>query len=374
MRLLKNARALVEEALAKADIRINGSRPWDIQVFDERLYGRLVREGSLGLGESYMDGWWDAPRLDEFFAKVLAADLEEENFGRLKRLFLSVGQVLLNPQRRSRAYRIGEQHYDIGNDLYQVMLDKRLVYSCAYWREARNLDEAQEAKLDLTCRKLRLAPGQHVLDIGCGWGSFAKFAAERYQVSVTGVTVSREQMSLGQELCAGLPVDLQFRDYRDITGTYDHIVSIGMFEHVGYKNYRTYFQVAARHLKDEGLFLLHTIGRNTSTRTLDPWFEKYIFPNSMIPSAAQIAKAVEGLFVIEDWHNFGPHYDKTLLAWFENFHRGWESLRPKYGERFYRMWKYYLLSAAATFRTRKNQLWQIVLSKRGVPGGYESVR
>jgi cyclopropane-fatty-acyl-phospholipid synthase len=375
MALIKTPRSLVEQLLHRADIRINGSRPWDLQVHDERFFSRVLREGSLGLGESYMDGWWDAGRLDEFFARLLAANLEEENFGRVKKLLLSAGQVLLNPQRRSRAYRIGEHHYDIGNDLYQAMLDKRLVYSCAYWREgARNLDEAQEAKLDLVCRKLSLKPGQHVLDIGCGWGSFARFAAERYQARVTGVTVSREQLTLGQELCAGLPVELQYKDYREISGIYDHLVSIGMFEHVGYKNYRTYFQVAARHLQEDGLFLLHTIGSNISSRTLDPWFEKYIFPNSMIPSAAQIAQAVEGLFVIEDWHNFGPDYDPTLLAWYDNFQRHWETLRPRYGDRFYRMWTYYLLSAAATFRVRKNQVWQIVLSKRGVPGGYRSLR
>lgn len=375
MGLIKPPRALVEEVLERADIRINGSRPWDLQVYDERLFNRVLREGSLGLGESYMDGWWEAERLDEFFAKVLAAGLEGENFGRVKKLLLSAGQILLNPQRRSRAYRIGEHHYDIGNDLYQAMLDKRLVYSCAYWRQgARTLDEAQEAKLDLVCRKLYLQPGQHVLDIGCGWGSFAKFAAERYQARVTGVTVSREQLTLGQELCAGLPVELQYRDYREMTGTYDHLVSIGMFEHVGYKNYRTFFQVAARHLKEDGLFLLHTIGSNISSRTLDPWFAKYIFPNSMIPSAAQIAQAVEGLFVIEDWHNFGPDYDPTLMAWYDNFQRHWETLKPRYGERFFRMWRYYLLSAAATFRVRKNQVWQIVLSRRGVPGGYNSLR
>ncbi len=375
MRLIKTPRALVEEILERADIRLNGSRPWDLQVYNDRLFSRVLREGSLGLGESYMDGWWEAERLDEFFAKVLSAGLERENFGRVKKLLLSAGQILLNPQRRSRAYQIGEHHYDIGNDLYQAMLDRRLVYSCAYWRNgAKNLDAAQEAKLDLVCRKLDLQPGQHVLDIGCGWGSFAKFAAERYQVRVTGVTVSREQLTLGRELCAGLPVELLYQDYREMTGTYDHLVSIGMFEHVGYKNYRTFFQVAARHLQDDGLFLLHTIGSNISSRTLDPWFEKYIFPNSMIPSAAQIAQAVEGLFVIEDWHNFGPDYDPTLMAWFDNVRRHWESLKPRYGERFFRMWKYYLLSSAATFRVRKNQVWQIVLSKRGVPGGYRSLR
>ncbi len=371
---MRTAEQVVRNLLEQADIRINGQRPWDLQVHHPGFYRRVLREGSLGLGESYMDGWWDAQALDEFFTRLLAADLEERVRGDLKTLFWLLGQRVINPQRKAAAYVIGEHHYDIGNDLYEAMLDRRLNYSCAYWRQAGNLDEAQEAKLDLVCRKLGLKPGQKILDIGCGWGGLAQFAAERYGVSVVGVTVSKEQLLLGEQRCAGLPVTLLYRDYRDIEGEYDHVVSIGMFEHVGYKNYRTYMQVVYDHLKAGGLFLLHTIGSNTSNKSLDPWFAKYIFPNSMIPSAAQITRAIENLFVLEDWHNFGPDYDKTLLAWFKNFNACWERLRPQYGDRFYRMWKYYLLSAAAGFRTRKNHVWQIVLAKGGVPGGYEPVR
>ncbi len=371
---MRSAEKVVQDLLALADIRIGGGRAWDMQVHNEQLFPRVLREGSLGLGEAYLDGWWDADRLDEFFTRILRADLEDRVRGDWKTLLRVLSQRVLNPQRKKAAYRIGEHHYDIGNDLYQAMLDRRLIYSCGYWRNARNLDEAQEAKLDLVCRKLHLRPGQKILDIGCGWGGMAKFAAENYGVSVVGVTVSKAQLALGQQLCAGLPVQLQFRDYRDIEGEYDHVVSLGMFEHVGYKNYRTYMQVVHDHLKEGGLFLLHTIGKNASSKTLDPWFAKYIFPNSLIPSAAQIAQAIENLFVIEDWHNFGPDYDKTLLAWFKNFEDHWEDLQPRYGDRFYRMWKYYLLSSAATFRTRKNNLWQIVLSKKGVEGGYEAVR
>jgi cyclopropane-fatty-acyl-phospholipid synthase len=189
-----------------------------------------------------------------------------------------------------------------------------------------------------------------------------------------GVTVSKEQVDSGCELCVGLPVQLQFKDYREITGEYDHIVSLGMFEHVGVKNYRTYMQVVFDHLNPDGLFCLQTIGVNYSFPSNDPWFGKYIFPNSLIPSAAQICQAIEKLFVIEDWHSFGTDYEKTLLAWFMNFAANWETLRPKYGERFYRMWKYYLLLSAGAFRARKNNLWQIVFSKKGLPGGYESIR
>jgi len=369
---------LAEKLLDMADVKINGTRPWDMQVHNDKLFGRILKQGSLGLGEAYMDGWWDAEKVDEFIEHVLRARLDKKVKGDWRTVLQVAGQVLLNPQRKSKSFEVGEQHYDIGNDLYDAMLDTRKVYTCGYWNspagEASNLDEAQEAKLDLVCKKIGLRPGQKVLDIGCGWGSFAKFAAEKYGVSVVGVTVSKEQIELAKKNCAGLPVEFILQDYRDTQGIYDHIVSLGMFEHVGYKNYRTYMQVAHNHLKDDGLFLLHTIGTNESTTTTDPWLEKYIFANSMLPSIKQIGGAIEGLFKMEDWHNFGTDYEKTLLCWFANFDKAWPQLKPKYGERFYRMWKFYLLVSAATFRCRDNQLWQIVLSKNGVPGGYTSIR
>ncbi len=363
-----------QQILALADIEINGDRRWDICVRNDEFYARVLREGSLGLGESYMDGWWDTQSLDEFFARIFRADLEKKLRPHWKILLGFLGKILVNQQRKSKAFEIGKYHYDIGNDLYQAMLDKRMVYSCGYWKNASNLDEAQQAKLELVCKKLGLQEGKKVLDIGCGWGSFAKYAAEKYRVAVVAITVSKEQAELGRKLCAGLPIEIKLQDYRDIKGMYDHIVSLGMFEHVGYKNYSTYMEVANCHLRDEGLFLLQTIVGNTSVKTNDPWMGKYIFPNSMLPSVEQIATAIKGLFVMEDWHNFGVDYDKTLMAWFQNFDRRWDNLKPRYGERFYRMWKYFLLGSAGCFRVRKNQLWQIVLSKRGVPGGYTPIR
>jgi len=365
-----------QQILAQADICINGDRPWDIAVHDERFYRRVLSQGSLGLGESYMDSWWDVERLDQFFTKVMRMRLNKQ-VSRTGKVVLSIASVLFNKQSLRRAFAVGERHYDIGNDLYTAMLDKRLTYTCGYWSghpPASGLDEAQEQKLDLVCRKLKLQPGQKILDIGCGWGSFAKYAAEKYGVSVTGITISQEQAVLARTLCTGLPVEILLLDYRKISGEFDHIVSLGMFEHVGYKNYRTYMKVASRHLKDDGLFLLHTIGGNETTLIGDPWFDKYIFPNGMFPSIAQIGKALEGLFVMEDWHNFGADYDKTLMAWFANFDAAWPRLKSKYGDRFYRMWKYYLLCMAGVFRARDSQLWQIVLSKNGVGGGYQTVR
>ncbi|NOY59278.1 MAG: cyclopropane fatty acyl phospholipid synthase [Calditrichaeota bacterium] len=362
------------EILAPADVIINGDRPWDIQVHNTNLYRRVFSQGSLGLGEAYMDGWWDAKALDELFYRILRARLDEKISRNWRLALLFLKARLLNLQSRSRAFRIGEHHYDIGNELYSLMLGKTMAYSCGYWKNAANLDEAQESKLDLICKKLGLKSGMRVLDIGCGWGSFAKFAAGKYGVEVVGITVSREQVELGKQRCRGLPVTIRLQDYRDVNEKFDHVVSVGMIEHVGYKNYRVFMEIVHRSLKDDGLFLLHTIGGNQSTHSIDPWTEKYIFPNSMLPSARQITTAIEGLFVMEDWHNFGAYYDLTLMAWFENFHKGWDKIKSRYNDRFYRMWKYYLLYCAGSFRARKNQLWQIVLSKEGVKGGYDSLR
>lgn len=365
-----------QKILAEADIQINGNRPWDITVHNERFYRRVLSQGSLGLGESYMDGWWDAKHLDEFFTKILRFQLNNQT-SRTKKILLSIISILFNRQSLKKAFEVNERHYDIGNDLYTAMLDKRLVYTCGYWNSnppALELEEAQKNKLDLVCRKLNLQPGQKILDIGCGWGSFAKYAAEKYGVSVVGITLSKEQASLARTLCTGLPVEILLEDYREIKGTFDHIVSIGMFEAVGYKNFRTYMKIVNQHLKDNGLFLLHTIGGNESAVSGDPWIERYIFSNGMLPSIKQIGKAIEGLFMMEDWHNFGLDYDKTLMVWHHNFNAHWPELEEKYDKRFFRMWNYYLLICAASFRSRYNQLWQIVLSKNGVEGGYRTVR
>ena len=374
---MQRDRKWVEGLLGLADVRVNGDRPWDMRVADGRVFGRILREGTLGLGEAYVDGWWDAPKLDEFFHKVIAADLKRKVGLSWPLIKTVIRAAFLNLQSYRRAFEIGERHYDNGNDLYQAMLDKRMTYTCGYWSgkpKAGTLDEAQEAKLDLVCRKLGLKAGEHVLDIGCGWGSFAKFAAERYGARVTGITVSREQAELGREMCKGLPVELRLEDYREVRGKFDHVVSLGMFEHVGKKNYRAFMKIVDRCLAESGLFLLHTIGSKRSVNSTDPWIGKYIFPNGMLPSMKQIAKAAEGLFVMEDWHNFGADYDPTLMAWFRNFEKAWPSLRGKYGERFHRMWKYYLLSCAGAFRARHIQLWQMVFSKKGVSGGYVPVR
>lgn len=361
------------DLLAHADVTLNGDRPWDIQVHNKNFFGRVLRDPSMGLGESYMQGWWDCDSIDEMITRIFRARLYEKVSGNILFSLRFLKQALFNMQSRRKAFEIGEKHYDIGNDLYSNMLDKRMVYTCAFWKNASTLDEAQESKLELVCQKIGLKPGDKVLDIGSGWGSFAKYAAEKHGAHVVGVTVSKEQIELGKKMCEGLPVELRFQDYREVDEKFDHIVSLGMIEHVGSKNYRTYMEMVNRCLKDDGLFLLHTIGCNRPGK-MDPWINKYIFPNSMLPSPQHITRAIEGLFVIEDWHNFSINYDKTLMTWHRNFEDSWPALAEKYDETFHRMWRYYLLACAGAFRSRVNQLWQIVLSKQGVPGGYKSIR
>ncbi len=366
------AQTLVQKMLHPPDVQINGNRPWDIRIHHPRFYERVLSGGSLALGESYMDGWWDCEALDQFFERILGDRLDKKatrnSIGLLYPILIA---KIRNAQNRSNAYVIGKRHYDIGNHLFSLMLDPWFNYSCGYWENAETLEKAQEAKLDLICRKIGLQPGMKVLDIGCGWGGFAKYSAINYGATVHGVTVSQEQVKFAQTFCKGLDVQIELKDYRDVFEKYDRIVSIGMFEHVGYKNYRHFMKVIHRCLNDEGLFLLHTIGGNTSVYSTDPWIRKYIFPNSMLPSAKQITSASQGLFVLEDWHSFGHYYDHTLMAWYRNFTKNWSELSGIYDERFYRMWSYYLLSCAGSFRSRRNQLWQIAFSKNGIKGGYQ---
>ena len=364
---MNRQKSIVEEMLARVGVQMNGSRPWDIRVNDDRMYSRLLRDKNLGLGESYMDGWWDCPRLDDFIYRILSERLDEQAPGGLKLLVPVVQAFLFNRQSKTRSQVVAEKHYDLGSDLFTSFLDPYNQYSCAYFNGTDNLNQAQLNKMDLICKKIGLGPEDHLLDIGFGWGGFAKYAAEHYGCTVTGINISTEQVQYAKEFCKDLPVHILHCDYRDVEGTYDKIASVGMFEHVGVKNYRTFMEVAHRRLKPGGVFLLHTIGGNESEIRTDPWILKYIFPNGILPSIAQISKAVEGLFVVEDLHNLGPHYDKTLMAWNDNFQKAWPSLSAKYEERFKRMWEYYLLSCAGGFRSRYIQLWQIVLTKYGTP-------
>ncbi|HEY4145070.1 cyclopropane fatty acyl phospholipid synthase [Pinirhizobacter sp.] len=361
------------DLLAQAGVALDGPGPTDLHVLNDGFYARVFAHGTLGLGESYMDGWWDAADLAGFFTRVLRANLDDA-LTTIDTLLAHLKARLINVQRGAHAWEVGKRHYDLGNDLFAVMLGKRLVYSCGYWSRARDLDQAQEDKLDLICRKLQLKPGQRVLDVGCGWGEALKFAAERYGVTGVGITVSAEQAAYARQLCAGLPIEIRLQDYHELDERFDAILSVGMFEHVGAKNHRAWFEMARRCVNDDGLVLLHCIGSHATVTRPDPWIDRYIFPNSLIPNASQVTHGLEGLFVVEDWHNFGADYDLTLQGWRANFEAGWPLLRDRYDERFRRMWLFYLSCSAAIFRSRRDQLWQLTLSPRGVMGGLQVPR
>ena len=379
-RLTRRARRMrkaLGDLLARCGIELDGPRPHDVRVLHPRFYDVALQiGGSTSLRDAYVDGLWDSERLDEVTYRVLTHAPKLPGSEQLLLAWMAFTGTVRNPQSARRSFR-GGRHYQLGEPLFRAMLDHRLIYSCAYFRTATNLDDAQEAKLDLVCRKLQLQPGMRVLDIGCGWGGFARFAAERYGAQVVGVTVAPDQARVAARACEGLPVQIRLQSYHALPGQdvpFDAVVSIGMFEHVGRRNYARYFGVVRDCLAPDGLCLLQTIGAPKTTTTYDPWMDRHIFPGAFLPSVKHIAAACDGALVIEDWHNFGAYYDKTLMAWHERFERAWPELRARYDERFRRMWKCYLLTCAGAFRARHTQLWQIVFSRSGVRGGYDSVR
>lgn len=369
------ARKIVSDTLARAGIRIDGSNPWDIRVNDERFFSRALR-GSLGFGESYMDGDWDADELDALFRRILRIDVGHSPLVILNRLWHDLRARLANLQSRRRSLAIAETHYDLDHRLYEKFLGPYNQYTCCFFNQASTLEEAEVEKLEMLCAKLELDKDDKVLDIGCGWGGFAKYAAETRGCEITGVSISKEQIAYAREYTAGLPVTIVEADYRDLPDMFggqqfDKVLICGMIEHVGYKNYRTIVSIVHRLLGDDGRFLLHTIGNCESTAIVDPWIEKYIFRNSMAPSMEQLAAAFVGLMVVQDWENYGLYYAPTLAAWQRNLEANWqdiaaiESERP-FDERFRRMFNYYLLSSKAAFETEYLHLWQIVLSKKGL--------
>ena len=370
------AEKLIRNLLGEVGIEVNGPNAYDLQVTDTRFYKRVLADGALGFGESFMEGWWDCEDVVELIARIAAGNLESKLKRSGKLMWEAFKARMFNLQSRARSPIVGRDHYDRTLEAYRCMTDEWITLSCGYWKDATTLDEAQAAKLDLICRKVGISRNDRVLDIGCGFGSFAKFASSRYGCEVVGINISPEQAKEARKACDGLPVTIINCDYRDTTsylkdGKFDKAMSAGMFEHVGYKNLNAYFEAVNAALNDDGIFCLHTCGSSVSTTRNDPWYDKYIFPNGMLPSIRQIGTAIEGMFVMEDWHNFGYDYSLTLRSWYENFERNWPG--PKDDE-FYRMWKYYLLACAGWFQSRYVQLWQIVLSKHGVPGGYQTVR
>jgi cyclopropane-fatty-acyl-phospholipid synthase len=363
----------VRQRLGQAGIGVGASGSSDIQVHRSRFYRRLVRGRQLGMAESYMDGDWDSAHLDQVATRLLLSTAGNGLHSTPRELLERTTAKLLPRWTRPNVMRRVAPHYNLGNDLFEKMLDRDyMAYTCGYWRGgATTLEEAQRAKLDLICRKLGLQEGMTVLDIGCGWGPFAKYAAETYGATVTGVTLSERQVELGRRRCEGLPVELMVRDYRDVEGTFDRVVSVGCLEHIGHRNHRTFFETIYRSLKDGGRALVHSFGVAKSQYIVGGFYEKYVFPLVNLPSVAQIGKALDGLFVVEDVHNFGPDYDPTLMEWNKRFQAAWPELEGEYGKmlggRFKRMFEFYLLCTAGFMRSRTGQIWQWVLTKPGTP-------
>ena len=368
-------------SIAKAaDVEFNGERPWDPRVHNPGLYGQLLSQGSLAFGNSYVRGEWDCEQLDELISRLLSVDANRPlsptaQWHSLIRLLL---ERISNPQSRSRAFVVGRRHYDIDPRVYAAMLDPQMVYSCGYWRQANDLNTAQDHKLQLICEKLELQPGQTLLDIGCGWGGLAAFAAQHYGVRVLGITVSVQQASYIRERLGHLPIEVLLCDYRRLGRhtevPFDRVASIGMYEHVGRRNDRAFQRVLQQQLKPDGLALLQTIGCNRGGDHSDAWIDAHIFPGGRLPSPSQLCNSLESSFLIEDWENFGADYDRTLLAWWHNFEAAWPQLQRDIGREFYRFWRYYLLSCAGFFRSRQGQLWQVVFSRPERRGTYQSWR
>jgi cyclopropane-fatty-acyl-phospholipid synthase len=364
---MSRAETVITGLLKKANISTTGDRPWDIQVHDRRFFHRVLTSGTLGFGESYMDGWWDCQALDDMCCRAIRAQLDRHFMFSLPNVWALLSAFLLNQQTRLRSRKVGRVHYDLSNDFFEAMLDPNMQYSCALFEEGDDLAAAQRRKLDWICERLRLHSGLRLLDIGCGRGGLARYAARHYGCQVVGVTISREQFCYAQNWCRGLDVDIQLRDYRNVTGRFDRVVSVGMIEHVGYKNYRTYMRTARRLLADDGVFLCQGICANRSHSHGDPWIKRYIFPNSILPSLARLARAAEASFAIDDVQNIGTNYDPTLLAWEENVRRAWSRFADRYGERFHRMWRFYLLSCAGAFRARDLPVFSVRLVTENAP-------
>jgi cyclopropane-fatty-acyl-phospholipid synthase len=359
--------AVVTELFAKAGIVIGGNGPADIKVHNPEFFAAVLTDGELAMGESYMAGWWDCQSIDALATRFIASDLQKRGYLSARVVLYALLVRLKGVGSRRRSFDVGERHYDLGNELFEAMLDRRMVYSCADWSHADTLDAAQEAKLDLVCRKLGLKPGQRILDIGCGWGGFARWAAERYGVSVVGITVSQEQAVLARQRCVGLPVEIRVCDYRDIDESFDHIASIAMVEAVGLRFLDTYMETVARVLRPDGRFVLHGFYGNEPVAPQHArWLDKYIFPGGAAPALWQILKAAEGRLAVEALHRLDG-YDQTLKEWECRFEEAWPRLSARYDERFYRMWRFYLGISRAIFRARLCHVWHIVFSLQ-LPG------
>ncbi len=352
----------------------DGRQTWGLQISDSAVRRRIQRLGIVALGETYEQGHWQCDNLEDFMYQVFTGSPLTLSLAAWSKLLLAaLDQRLFNRQNGRGAFNIGLKHYDLGNDLFRCMLDSSMTYTSGYWAHATTLDEAQKAKLDLICRKLNLRPGQRVLDIGCGWGNFAHFAATNYGAHVTGLTVSQEQARFAQERCRDLPVEIRLQDYRTFRESFDHVVSIEMIEAVGRKNLPAYFKTIDSVLKNDGLAVVQVISgdtlSSTSDRGLDQyilWLVKYIFPDGYLPKQHELVPPRSTQLAIEDWHRFHDDYPKTLRAWSDRFNQNWRQLAAQYDDAFHRRWNFYLSGCAAAFRAGLVSVSQLTYRK-GTP-------
>eukprot|EP00928_Gymnodinium_smaydae_P010979 TRINITY_DN14121_c0_g5_i1.p1 TRINITY_DN14121_c0_g5~~TRINITY_DN14121_c0_g5_i1.p1 ORF type:complete len:417 (-),score=86.53 TRINITY_DN14121_c0_g5_i1:242-1492(-) len=350
-----------------------------IEVVDSSAWYDIITKGNFGIAEGYMHGKLKVDPLPFFLSVLNGTSVGTRRKEHADVLGWVMGLVALptdllglvtNQQTKDRSRRVTEQHYDAGNDLYERMLGPSMSYTCAYWKGAENLDQAQENKFDLIRRKLELAPGMKVADLGMGWGTAAEHMHKQAGVNVTGVSLSKEQVKWAQQNLAKPGLQFIWSDFRDhcedpkYMGYYDRVYSIGMMEHVGYKNYQTFFKCIKNLLKPDGLAVVHTIGEPDFVSAGDPFLEKYIFPGVVIPALSKVTPAFENDFILEDFQNFGHDYSRTLAAWSENSKAFFKENPTAYSLEFQRMWDYYLKMCEALFELRINQLWHFVLSPR----------
>jgi len=360
---LKILQRPLDSILSRAGVSINGNQPWDITVIDNRFYGHVLANGSLGLGESYMRQYWSTQDLEELFYRLVSSGMEEVGNRIPGRIISRIFSRGLNRQTTHKSKKNAEHHYNLGNSLFFNFLGKYKNYSCGYYKEAETLDEAQLAKLHRLCELLELKKGDRLLDVGGGWGEFAKFAADNYGCHVTSINIAEEQIKHARQYCRDANVDIVKCDYRNMTGSFNKIAVIAMFTHVGHKNYRQFMETMSRILEPGGKMIMETVGGHRSKTRCEPWTDKYIFPGGLIPSLDQIDQSIKGLFLRDSLEEFGDDYVLTLREWHSNFKRAWPKLSEEYSNSMRLMFEYFFLSVAGDFRAKDLLHYHIEFSK-----------
>ena len=356
-------RLLLEPMLARAGVSIGGKESCDIQVADQRFYRVVLTQGSLGLGEAYLRGWWTCNDLEELSYRLIQSGLYKASLLLPLPLVADLVHATFNQQSKEKSLRVAVQHYSLGNDIFLSFLGSYHNYSCGYYLETDDLDEAQRLKLEKGCRLLDLRPGDRVLDVGGGWGEFARYAATHHGCQVTSINIADEQIKFAKEYCKDASVEVRRCDYRDITGRFDKIMVMAMLTHVGYKNYRQFMEIMARCLEPGGMMLIESVGGHKSMKNCEPWINRYIFPGGVLPSLRQIDAAIAGLFSRKVLDEFGSSYVHTLRAWNRNFLQAWPAHQCRYDERVRLMFEYFFQTVAGAFRAGYLLHWHILLQK-----------